>query len=528
MELASLIWSKALKLVLNVVGIAWFAVHLFTSDSFQAAAAVNHANKENRAALIIGNATYTALPALNNPHNDAEDMAEALKGLGFDVLLTLDSSHDALKKAVAAFGEKLDKGGVGLVYYSGHGLQVDGVNYLLPVDANPTYAEDVAVQALDANAVMRILGDADLDFSLFILDACRNNELRRRNAQKIQGLARMDAPEGALIAYATGPNQVASDGFDRNSIYTAALLKHISEPGQQVEDIFKKVRIEVSNTTGGLQVPVEFTSLTKDFYFEPPLPGAVALRPVKPEPVPMEVGQEFRDCETCPLMVVIPAGAFQMGSNDRDRNERPVHEVVFSNNFAIGKYEVSLKEWRACVEAGGCRRIIEAEIFDDESHPVVNVTWDDAKQYARWLSRKTNRQYSLPSEAQWEYAALAGSSSVFWWGNSRGVALANCKDCGSQWDGQKAAPVGSFKSNPFGLHELHGNVWEWVEDCWHRNYKGAPEDGSAWVTGSCSRSVLRGGSWRDTSEAAQATTRGRFGHGSRMDFGFRMAAKVNR
>jgi formylglycine-generating enzyme required for sulfatase activity len=186
------------------------------------------------------------------------------------------------------------------------------------------------------------------------------------------------------------------------------------------------------------------------------------------------------------------------------------HSVRIGYALAIGKFEVTFAEWDACVSGGGCRRRPEDAGWGRGRQPVVNVSWDDAQQYVAWLSRKTRRNYRLLTEAEWEYAARAGSYVRFWWGNDAGQGDANCNGCGSQWDGRRAAPVGSFAPNPFGLHDMHGNVSEWVEDCYHERYQGAPADGSAW-TNACSTTadirMVRGGAWRDPSNATRSAAR---------------------
>ena len=197
-------------------------------------------------------------------------------------------------------------------------------------------------------------------------------------------------------------------------------------------------------------------------------------------------------------MVVIPAGRFQMGcvsGVDCDDDEKPVHEVRL-RSFALSKYEVTFAEWDACVSAGGCRRYRpEDEGWGRGNRPVINVSWEDAQAYVSWLSEQTGAPYRLPSEAEWEYSARAGSRTKYSWGNDIGRNRANCYSCGSRWDGDRTAPVGSFSANAFGLYDMHGNVWEWVEDCSNDSYVGAPSNGSAWRRGECSGRVLRGGSW---------------------------------
>ena len=163
---------------------------------------------------------------------------------------------------------------------------------------------------------------------------------------------------------------------------------------------------------------------------------------------------------------------------------------------ALGKYAVTFAEYDACIADGGCAKEPDDKRWGRGRRPVINVSWDDAKAYAAWLSKKTGKIYRLPSEAEREYATRAGTTTDYSWGNEIGRNRANCNGCGSRWDFKQTAPVGSFAPNAFGLYDLHGNVWEWVEDCWHDSYMGAPPDGSAWVTGGeCSRRVKRGGSW---------------------------------
>ena len=212
-------------------------------------------------------------------------------------------------------------------------------------------------------------------------------------------------------------------------------------------------------------------------------------------------GRVFRDCPECPEMVVVPAGSFMMGSPSheagRGDDEGPRHRVTIEKPFAVGKYEVTFAEWDACVADGGCGgHRPEDEGWGRGRRPVINVNWDDAKAYVRWLNRKTGKQYRLPSEAEWEYAARAGTTTRYNWGDDIGRNRANCNGCGSRWDRKQTAPVGSFRANVFGLHDVHGNVWEWVEDCLNYNYAGAPADGSPWTDGDCTlAAVLRGGSW---------------------------------
>jgi formylglycine-generating enzyme required for sulfatase activity len=235
---------------------------------------------------------------------------------------------------------------------------------------------------------------------------------------------------------------------------------------------------------------------------------------VKPAPSPfaaapsrtMTKGGVFQDCSVCPPMIEVPAGSFQMGNRGQDSTEQPVHEVALKHRFAIGVREVTYGEWMACVKDQGCKHAPELVSTTDQS-PMRDVSWSDAVQYTAWLKKTTQQPYRLPTEAEWEYAARANSSTHYWWGNDPGVVYANCKGCGGEWNRDAPLKVGSYRPNPFGIYDMNGSVWEWVSDCWHSNYKGAPNDGRSWETPGCQQRVLRGGSWRDDPSLVRSFTR---------------------
>jgi formylglycine-generating enzyme required for sulfatase activity/class 3 adenylate cyclase len=191
-----------------------------------------------------------------------------------------------------------------------------------------------------------------------------------------------------------------------------------------------------------------------------------------------------------PAMVSLPAGTLTMGSND-DLSERPAHRVAIKA-FAIGKFPVTVREWRSCVAANACKYLPTG----DDDAPVTNVSWSDAKQFTTWLSQAAQKEYRLPSEAEWEYAARGGTAGKYWWGNLPQQGFANCKGCNEPYDPRQPLKVGSFLPNPFGLYDMGGGVDQWVEDCWHKNYQGAPAGGEPWLDTDCSARVLRGGSWK--------------------------------
>jgi formylglycine-generating enzyme required for sulfatase activity len=271
---------------------------------------------------------------------------------------------------------------------------------------------------------------------------------------------------------------------------------------------------------------------------------AAMVRALKP-------GEPFKDCVDCPEMVLVPAGKFMMGSSEgqgRD-SERPQHLVTIAEPFAVARFELTFDEWDACAAHGDCDSHIAPEISDRGRIAMIKVGWEDAQTYVRWLSRITGQNYRLLSEAEWEYAARAGTQTAYSWGDEVGRGNANCKGCASQFGVRQVeqadlaaqmeaaqsfvvmpAPVGSFAPNAFGLHDMHGNVYEWVEDCHHDDYNEAPTDGSAWTTGgNCILRILRGGALNVSPQDIRSASRAWFSYvGSSSNLGFRVARMLAR
>lgn len=555
------------------------------------------AHAEKRVALVIGNSAYPASP-LDNPVNDARAMAAKLKSVGFEVLLRENATKAQMEDAIGLFGEKLAADATGLMFYAGHGMQVNGRNFLVPVDAKIGSEQRVKLETVDAEVVLDQMAAAKARVSLVILDACRNNPFERRWRGGSAGLATMNAPEGTLIAYATAPGKVADDGADKNGLYTGELLKVLGEPGLPVEEVFKRVRVAVSRASNGSQTPWEASSLTGDLYFVPkgstvtvappapvpvdadamtcealkgsgsaaafeeylrqfprgqcvsyarvrladlaPKPQQVAVvTPPSPSPQPgnFPPGKVFRDCADCPDMVVVPSGSFTMGSPEsepeRRSTEGPQHRVTIPRSFAVGKYEVTQGEWEAVM--GG-----NPADFKGSRNPVEMVNWEEAQDFVRRLNAKVRSvvqvstggdgPYRLLSESEWEYAARAGTTTPFHTGSTITPEQANF-DGNYTYNGSstgtyrgKTVTVGSFSGNAFGLHDMHGNVWEWVQDCWNDGYSGAPTDGSARTTLDCSWRVIRGGSWGHYPVVLRSASRNRDVPGYRVvNIGFRLA-----
>jgi hypothetical protein len=230
-----------------------------------------------RQALVIGNNAYQTAP-LQNPENDAEDMSRVLSELGFQVVLRKNADLRSMEDAIRAFGRQLRSGGVGLFYFAGHGMQVEGRNFLIPVNARIDSESDVKYEAVDAGFVLGKMEDAKNQLNIVILDACRNNPFSRSFRAADRGLARMDAPTGSLVVYATAPGEVAADGPARNGVFTRHLIKHMQTPNLTVEQILKRVRIDVAAETKQRQIPWESSSLMGDFYFKPVVASDASMK----------------------------------------------------------------------------------------------------------------------------------------------------------------------------------------------------------------------------------------------------------
>jgi formylglycine-generating enzyme required for sulfatase activity len=246
----------------------------------------------------------------------------------------------------------------------------------------------------------------------------------------------------------------------------------------------------------------------------------------------LKPGAVFKECaQECPEMVMIPAGLFMMGSGSAEAgrfdDERPQHQVTIAKPFAVSRFQVTFDDWDACNSFGACESLPADAGWGRGRRPVINVSWSDAQAYVRWLSRVTGKTYRLLSEAEYEYATRGGAATAFPWGPVVGQAMANCDGCGTQWDDKQTAPVGSFRPNAFDLYDMVGNVWEWTQDCYHESYEGAPNDGSAWVSGACNRLVVRGGAWNDFPSRVRSSARyGVTGDSRGFSIGFRVARTV--
>jgi len=534
---------------------------------------------QKRVALVIGNSVYQHTPRLKNPANDATDMGVSLKKHGFEVIEGYDLDKASFDRKVRDFAAALTGAEVGLFFYAGHGLQVAGQNYLVPIDAKAEAVDALEFEMVRVDVVHRIM-ERQTNTNILFLDACRDNPLARNLARSMgtrssevgRGLAAVESGVGTLISFSTQPGNVALDGTGRNSPFAEALAKQILSASEDLSAILISVRNDVMRQTQRKQVPWEHSALTGRFYFhqatkttEPSKVAPARLsaaaeawslikettsisaleaymsrfadtfyaelarqrllelnqqQVARPRPTPcdgfetslggearcLRPGDAFRDCPECPEMMVVPAGAFMMGSPEGEA-ERGIDEglqrkVTLAKPFAVGKFEATFAEWDACVAAGACKHNPRDQGWGRGKHPVINVSWDDiTKEYLPWLSRQTGQRYRLLTEAEWEYAARAGTTTPFSTGRTITTDQANFdgnQTYGGSPRGQyrrRSVEVGAFGPNAFGLHDMHGNVWEWVEDCYKDSYAGAGVDGNATASVSGCARVLRGGSW---------------------------------
>jgi formylglycine-generating enzyme required for sulfatase activity len=477
-----------------------------------------------RMALLIGNAKYDHEVKLRNPLNDVALLGRVFKvDLKFDTVVMKENlSALEMDRAIAAFVRSAQGKQVAslVFYFSGHGLMTsEHENILLPVDANlSAFAPEMPErQIVRANSVRDKLKSINANVTLLILDACRDRPGAVLTKGTSKGLAAVGGGNKELFAYATEEGKTALDGAGANSPYAEALAVAFRKTNLSVLQQFEDVADAVSSKVRG-QIPTHFGNLRVATFLVPPpepIQAVTTSSPVPASPVP--------NCDFCPEMVMIPAGQFQMGANTWLGNAAPVHTVKMGA-FMLSKYEVTQGQWEAVMGTNPSR-------FKDcgVTCPVESVSWDDIQAYVQKLNAKTGGKYRLPSEAEWEYAARAGGTGQWGFGDDE-------KQLGQYgWYGliglfgnseRKTHPVGLKEKNKFGLHDMYGNVCEWVADCYHDNYNGAPVDGSAWTKncGKYGARVLRGGGWNFSALNGYSAYRlhdqpdGRAGHS-----GFRLA-----
>jgi formylglycine-generating enzyme required for sulfatase activity len=503
---------------------------------FVGAIVTGEALAANRVALVVGNSAYTRAGALANPINDATDVAGVLKQKGFAVIegSNLDKANFVSK--IEEFGRAASGAEIALFFYAGHGLQIAGRNFLVPIDAELDTAAAIDTQLVTASFVYRHM-ERGARFKIVVLDACRDNPLAERLKASLgersdeigRGLAREDFQLGwdSLISFSTQPGNVARDGDGRNSPFTHALVGQLTsvDANTDLAKILEGVRRDVTKATRQAQIPWDSSSLRVPVFLDRAtqlelsdaarawpkvdrrnlveLEAFIGRYPTSAEAdqararlrVPTCIGfrgnkecisvagrpttavRWFKDCPHCPEMIVVPWGHLQMGSPGTEAGRGPGEDqvgITIPSYFAAGRSKVTTSEWNACVAGGGCKPI---DGNAAETRP-AEVPLHEARAYAKWVSASTGKTYRLLSEAEWEYVMRAGTTSAFWWGPTI--------------DARPATGV----NNPW---SIRADGLEWVEDCWNDSIRGIPADGRARTTGDCARQVVRGGKDEDPS-----------------------------
>jgi formylglycine-generating enzyme required for sulfatase activity len=600
------------------------------------------ARAQNRVALVIGNDRYANLPEheqLQKAVNDAHAVGGALMQIGFEVMSGENAGRQALVDRLDAFAQRLTKGDTAFFFFSGHGVALGGVNYILPSDI-PNIEENQEVRlkeaALAEQAIVSHLQGRGVRVAVVVLDACRTNPFIRSGSRGVgldKGLVMPLQVNGVFSIYAARAGQAARDrlsdtDINPNSVFSRVLVPALTRPGVDLTALAFDVREEVARAAAGAgytQEPAYYDGTIggRVYLAGPPPVGVPATAGVSPAPPPGETAwsflkdttdaamlrrfieeyplsphrhqaeerlmalvrthvaatlplrpadavsaggsciataaslaagraaaplsaaeecslqpkDSFRECEDCPEMVVVPAGKFTMGSpaDERGRydDEGPQHIVTIRKPFAVGRLHVTVDQFAAFVLATGSKSTNwrNPGIALEGSHPVVRVTWDESKAYVDWLATRTGQPYRLPSESEWEYAARGktspGTYPRFWFGDNEKdlcrYGNGNTKSlCNDGYD-SGTSPAGHYQPNAFGLYDMLGAAWQWTMDCWHKDYNGAPADGSFWVT-ECQDGgrAVRGGAWSSSPGNLRAAARDRLTD-SMNTVGFRVA-----
>jgi formylglycine-generating enzyme required for sulfatase activity len=542
--------------------------------------------KPRLAALVVGVDTYNDVVNkdrsgierklnLDKPDKDALAIAETLeKDYGYSVSLLADPGGDTSRPAILAkwteLLESAQDGDVVLFYFAGHGTELKGNNYLLPRDAkyywkwedqerlNRLTSSTIELQSLIHDlAAAKEKSKKEL-IGIFIIDACRENPFdftSDQTGQLVVAIGPYVSPTRQLfIMFSAGAGQTAKDGAKtaQHSVYAEQLLRLLKDKNLALSEMAQRLRFNVYQAAralgGGPQTPAYYDQLMTRLTIsgteapaEPARNDAPRVGTAESNAVERSLGHRdaLIDCPYCPELVVLSPGSFQMGAAAQEKghrtNEEPRHSVAIGKKFAIGRYVVTNREWDACVREGGC-----AGTRPDDLKPVADVSWSDANAYLQWLKHKTGATYRLATEAEWEYAARAGTETRYFfkgdeaqlceYANGADKRLGILPYANQTCDdgvGRETSIVGRYRPNPWGLYDMAGNVWEWVQDCWHENYAGAPADGSSWQDATCARHVARGGSWRSGPDALRTAVRNAFPPSHRRStLGFRVVREI--
>jgi len=476
---------------------------------------------QQKYALVIGNGNYTNISKLKNPVNDANDVAAALQSLGFTVDKVLDANLDQMENSIMKLRNRLSvsKNSYGFFFYAGHGVQSGGENYLIPIGANIPSESALRDRAINIQWALAELNNAGNELNVVVLDACRDNPFawKRSGSRGLTVVA--NQPADSIIVYATSAGSTSADGNGRNGLFTSQLLNNLKTPGLAVEEVFKRTGADVARVSNREQIPAIYSQFFSTAYLgnkpqDAAEPVPAPMPTITPTPAPTTIPMIVQPSTPAPNgFVGIRGGIFTMGSpiNEPDAGKDEFQHQVTVNSFYIGKYEVTQREYQEIMGKNPSRKT-------GSSLPVENVSWYDAIEYCNKRSLKEkltpvyiisknkdvrwNRNangYRLPTEAEWEYACRAGTTTPFSTGNNITTNYANYNGGFPYNNNVKGeyrkgiTPVGVFAPNAYGLYDMHGNVWEWCWDWYGSYYSDSQIDPIGEITGS--KRVIRGGSW---------------------------------
>ena len=466
------------------------------------------AQSEKRLALVVGNSEYLGKGnSLANPAHDAEDVSAKLKTLGFDVTTLIDGSLLQMKDAINLFSSKAKDYDIAFFYYSGHGLQTKGSNYMMPVDAEPSTTADIEYECYPLNRLLDKLDESNCPMKIIVLDACRNNPFTkgwyRGNGE--EGLASVQSPKGTFITFATAAGSVAYDGTGRNSPYTTAFLQTLDTPNLSLFEFFNTVGQLVLEETQNKQDPwVNYSTMKGSFYFNKKATPAPAVTSAQSSPAPptdtKSESLTFTVNGVSFVMKRVEGGAFWMGAQNTDpdgRNydseslniESPVHKVIL-NSFYIGETVVTQALWKA-VMGNLPTSLLEKPTYQCDNCPIVEVSWEDCYEFITKLNKLTNKNFHLPTEAEWEYAARGGQKSKgFKYSGSNYLKDVSLRS---------SIGMGSVKvkyPNELGIYDMTGKVWQWCNDFYDKYSNYEQNNPNPQKTNSNNlKHIMRGGSY---------------------------------
>jgi formylglycine-generating enzyme required for sulfatase activity len=467
-----------------------------------------------RVALVIGNSKYATGP-LKTSVNDAHALAATLRRIGFEVEEKVNLGQHSLKKELKAFGKRAKGSEVALFYFAGHGLQIRGKNYLVPVDVKISTENEALGKTVAVDQVLEMMQSAKNGVKIVVLDASRGLPLEGRAVGR--GLAAMEAPPGTIIASAASPGMISANSDGNIGMYADALVLALDTPGLEIDELFTRASTQVANRTDNAQEPWLSSSLNGGVNLVPPFDPRVS-RGKDSIPKALELPlRQFTEPITGMVFLPVPGGCFQMGDTFGDGFgwEKPVH-LTCVRDYSLGKYEVTQGQWRRIMGSNPARF---SNCGDD--CPVENVSWDDAQEFVRQLNKMSGGKYRLPTEAEWEYAARSGGKNDRFSGGYDVNAVA-WHDMNSSGETHR---VGSKQPNGLGFYDMSGNVWEWVHD-WFGPYDRIRQESPSGPLSGTFR-VFRGGGWSHSAGQARVVTRFYNTPDKRLDFvGLRLAAPV--